>query len=484
MALDPGVALPEATISELLFRPATELAEMVRRGEVSARELVDASLDQIERLNPQINAFIHVDPDAARQTADGIGPGDERPFAGVPVAIKDIGPPWEGRPLTFGAELFGDFIPEFDGSVVRRLKEAGFVPVGKTNAPEFGILPVTEPRRYGPARNPWDTDRTPGGSSGGSAAATASGMVPIAHGNDGGGSIRIPAACCGLVGLKPSRGRISHAPVLGESYLASDGVLSRTVEDTARALDVLAGYEVGDVHWAPPPQEPFAHAIETDPPTARIAFTVEPPLEAAVDPAHVEAVEETVALLESLGHRVERFDLPWQDRDLFHIFTTVWAVGIGMTAVFAAEVSGREPTQDSMEALSWELYRRGRDTSAYEHAQAMVEMQRYARELVTQLEPYDAFLTPALAQRPVRIGEIDPATGMDAFARAGRFTPFTAVVNVSGQPAISLPLYQGDDGLPTAVHLVGRPAGEWELLALSAQLERARPWADRRPPVS
>jgi amidase len=476
--------LPEATISELLLRPATELAEMVRRGDVTARELVDASLDQIERLNPQINAFIHVDADAARQTADGIAAGDERPFAGVPLAIKDIGPPWEGRPLTFAADLFGDFIPDFDGSVVRRFKEAGFVPVGKTNAPEFGILPVTEPRRYGPSRNPWDTDRTPGGSSGGSGAATASGMVPIAHGNDGGGSIRIPAACCGLVGLKPSRGRISQAPVLGESYLATDGVLSRTVEDTARALDVLAGYEAGDAHWAPPPDEPFARAVESDPAPMRIGYTIVPPLEAPVDPAYVEAVDETVGLLESLGHRVERFDLPWQDRDLFQTFTTVWAVGIGMTAVFAAQVSGREPTEDSMEPLSWELYQQGRDTSAYEHAQAMVEMQRYAREMVAHLAPYDALLTPALAQRPVRIGDIDPETGMEAFTRAGRFTPFTAVVNVSGQPAISLPLYQGDDGLPTAVHLIGRPAGESGLLALSAQLERARPWTDRRPPVS
>ena len=476
--------MPEATISELLFRPATELAEMVRAGQVSARELVDASLEQIERLNPQINAFIHVDADAARETADTIGPGDERPFAGVPLAIKDIGPPWEGRPLTFGAELFGDFVPDFDGSVVRRLKEAGFVPVGKTNAPEFGILPVTEPRRYGPSRNPWDPGRTPGGSSGGSAAATASGMVPIAHGNDGGGSIRIPTACCGLVGLKPSRGRISHAPTLGESYLATDGVLSRTVDDTARALDVLAGYEAGDVHWAPPPDEPFARAVEGDPTPMRIGYTIVPPLDAQVDPACVEAVDETVGLLESLGHRVERFDLPWRDRDLFHTFTTMWAVGIGMTAMFASQISGREPTEDAMEPLSWELYKRGRDTSAYEHAQAMVEMQRYARAMVGQLAPYDAFLTPALAERPVRIGEIDPQTGMEAFARAGRFTPFTAVVNVSGQPAISLPLYQGDDGLPTAVHLIGRPAGEWGLLALSAQLERARPWADRRPPIS
>src|SRR3954463_690014 len=242
--------MTEATATDLLFRPATELAGLIRSGELTARELVEASLSRIEALNDTLNAFILVDADGALEAADAVQPGDERPFAGVPIAIKDIGPAWAGKPLTFGSHLFGDFTPPVNGSVVRRLLDAGFIPVGKTNAPEFGILNVTEPRRYGPTRNPWDTDRTPGGSSGGSAAATAAGMVPIAHANDGGGSIRIPAACCGLVGLKPARGRISHAPTLGESYLATDGVLSRTVDDTARALDVLAGYEAGDVHWA------------------------------------------------------------------------------------------------------------------------------------------------------------------------------------------------------------------------------------------
>ena len=253
---------------------------MIRAGDVSSRELVDASLERIEALNGELNAFIHVDADEARAAADAIGADDERPFAGVPLAIKDIGPAWAGRPLTFAADLFGDFVPQFDGAVVRRFKDAGFVPVGKTNAPEFGILPVTEPRRYGPARNPWDTDRTPGGSSGGSAAAVASGMVPIAHANDGGGSIRIPAACCGLVGLKPSRGRVSMAPVMGESFLAIDGVVSRTVADTALSLDVLAGYELGDASWAPEPARPVrqrgrkrpraaAHRLLQAPPAGR-----------------------------------------------------------------------------------------------------------------------------------------------------------------------------------------------------------------------
>lgn len=475
--------MPEATITDLLFRPATELADLVRQGEVSSRELVDASLERIEALNPQLNAFVHIDAEAARQAADSISPGDDRPFAGVPLAIKDIGPPWAGRPLTFGADLFGDFVPDFDGAVVRRFKEAGFVPVGKTNTPEFGILPVTEPRRHGPSRNPWDTERTPGGSSGGSAAATAAGMVPIGHANDGGGSIRIPAACCGLVGLKPARNRVSVGPTLGDSFLAADGVVSRSVEDTARALDVLAGYELGDANWAPPPDRPFADAIAAEPKGLRIGFSTLPPIETPVDPAHVEAVHETARVLESLGHTVEEADPPWQVPELFPTFSVVWAVGIGMTARFAARVTGREPTEEAMENLSWELYRRGRDTSAYDHYEATVALQAYARALVEFLDPYDAFLTPMLAERPVPIGEIDHTRGMEAFRRSGQFTPYTAVMNVTGQPAISLPLFHGDDGLPLAVQLVGRPAGEWQLLALSAQLEGERPWADRRPPL-
>jgi amidase len=473
--------VPEATISDLLFRPASELAELVRRGEVSSRELVDASLARIEELNPTLNAFIRVEAEEARAAADAVGAGDERPFAGVPVAIKDIAAAWAGHPMTFGAELYGDFTPDFDSAVVRRLKEAGFVPVGITNAPEFGILPITEPRRYGPTRNPWDTDRTPGGSSGGSAAATAAGMVPIAHGNDGGGSIRIPAACCGLAGLKPSRGRVSMAPSLGESFLAIDSVVSRTVEDTARALDVLAGYEVGDASWAPPPPKPFARAVDGDPVPMRIGFSTTPPIDVPVDPVHVEAVEEAAGLVESLGHTVEKVDAPWQSAELFRMFSTIWAVGIGTAVVFGSHVSGREPTEEAMERLSWELYRRGRDTSAYDHVQAMIAMQAFARGVVEFLYDYDAFLTPVLAQRPVRIGEIDPEAGMEAFVASGRFTPFTAAINVTGQPAISLPLFHADDGLPTAVQLIGRPAGEWALLALSAQIERAQPWADRRP---
>ena len=244
----------------MLGRPATELAGLVRAGEVSARELTTASLERIEALDSEINAFTLVDADGALAAADRIGPGDGRPFAGVPIAIKDLGAPVAGMVLSQCSDLFGDFTPDYDAAVVCRLREAGFVIVGKTSSPELGILPVTEPRRFGPTRNPLDQERTPGGSSGGSGAAVAARMVPLAHGSDGGGSIRIPAACCGLVGLKPSRGRISRAPDLGDSYLVTDGVLTSTVADTAALLDVMAGYEPGDATWAPPPAEPFAQS--------------------------------------------------------------------------------------------------------------------------------------------------------------------------------------------------------------------------------
>ncbi len=239
-------------MSELLTRPAIELAALIRSGELTAIELVQASLDRIDALQPTVNAFTHVAHESALQTARAISAHDPRPFAGVPIAIKD-NRAVEGMPLTMCSDLFGDYVARGDAFLVRRLREAGFVIVGKTTLPENGILPTTESRRFGPTANPWALDRTPGGSSGGSAAAVAAGMVPIAHGNDGGGSIRIPAACCGLVGLKPARGRVSLGPDAGHGFLVTDGVLTRTVADTAAALDVLAGYEPGDATWAAPP---------------------------------------------------------------------------------------------------------------------------------------------------------------------------------------------------------------------------------------
>ena len=474
--------------SDLMFRSASELAGMVRAGDISARELVEISLRQIEELNPRLNAFVDVDAERALAAAELVVPGDERPFAGVPIAIKN-NRPVSGLRLTYGCPLMKDFVADYDHNVTRRLKQAGFIVVGTTALPEYGILPTSEARLFGPTRNPWDLERSPGGSSGGSAAAVAAGMVPVAHGNDGGGSIRIPAACCGLVGLKPQRGRISAAPELGESLLGIDGVLTRTVADTAAILDVLEGYEVGDASWAPPPAQPFAAAARDGrPPTRlRIAATTLPPVaDAVIDPQAAAAVTQAAGLLRELGHEVEEVDPPWQIEGLTELFGAVFCTHISLSIAFSAMVAGREPTAEDMEPLSWAIFSLSQKLTAVEGFGATVRLQAFTRQLVQFMEPYDALLTPALAERPLPLGTLDAAAPnpMETFTRSGLFTPFTPVFNASGQPGISVPLFGGEDGLPLAVQFAGKPAQEATLLALAAQLETARPWAERRPELA
>ncbi|GAC1434193.1 MAG: amidase [Solirubrobacteraceae bacterium] len=471
----------------LMFRPIGELAAMVQLGECTARELVEHSLARIEALNPQLNAFAEVDADAALAVADTISQGDPRPYAGVPIAIKN-NRPVQGMRYTMGAPLLREHVAGEDHSLVRRLRAAGFVIVGTTTLPEYGILPVSEAQLFGPTRNPWDTSRTPGGSSGGSAAAVASGMVPVAHGNDGGGSTRIPAACCGLVGLKPQRGRISSAPELGDSFLVVDGVLTRSVAETAALLDILAGAEPGDATWAPPPAEPFANSAGRAPGPLRIAVCTTPPIpDATVDGLSLDAVSRAARMLEGLGHQLEPVELPWQIEGMSDVFGAVFGIQIAMSIMFSGLVgrAGGAPQEEDMEPMSWAIWNMCSQITAPQGELLKVQLQQLCRALVVALGPYDALLTPALAERPVKIGEMDTAAPepMSTFTRSGYFTPFTPVFNASGQPAISLPLFEGDDGLPLAVQLVGRPGGEAELLSLSAQIETAHPWAGRRPPV-
>jgi len=472
--------------SDLMLRSAIELAGMVRSGEISARELVEASLERIEELNPALNAFVDIDAERALAAADAVKPGDERPFAGVPTAIKN-NRPVQGLRLTYGCPLMAQNMCDYDHNITRRLKEAGFVIVGTTTLPEYGILPTSEARIFGPTRNPWDLQRTPGGSSGGAAAAVASGMLPVAHGNDGGGSVRIPAACCGLVGLKPSRGRISAAPELGDSSLGIDGMLTRTVADTAAILDVLAGYELGDATWAPDPPEPFARSAAGDPGRLRIAATTLPPIpDTAVDPMCARAVQDAAELLRSLGHEVEEVDPPWQADGLQQLFGAVFSNHIALSIAYSGMVAGRTPSADDMEPMSWAIFSMIEKLNAVQGMGAAVQLQAFARRLITFLAPYDALLTPALAERPLPLGTLDTSAPepMSTFTRSGLFTPFTPVVNATGQPGISVPLFEGEDGLPLGVQLIGRPAGEGQLLALAAQLEAARPWAERRPTVA
>ena len=471
--------------ADLLFRPATELADLVRGREVTPAELVTVALERIEQLQPTLNAFVHVDADGALATAEAIEPDDPRPFAGVPIAMKDT-TAVAGMPYTMGSDMFGDFVAGHDSFVTRRVRDAGFVLVGKTNMPELGILPVSEPRRFGPARNPWEVERTPGGSSGGAAAAVAGGMVPLAHGSDGGGSIRIPASCCGLVGLKPARGRISRGPDLGDDFLVQDGVLTRTVAETAELLDVLSGYEVGDATWAPPPREPFSEAAKREPGRLRIGYTTTPPIDAPLDIVCEQAVLDAAELLAELGHEVVETPAPWGADDPMDAFTLAFGTPVAMGLFFGGMVTGRDPSPELMEPLSWEMWERIRGHSALDYLLSRTRLTALSRGIVALWGTYDVLLTPALAERPLRIGEIDACSPdpWEDFRRSARFTPYTPLFNVTGQPAISLPLFHGDDGLPTAVQLAGRPADEATLLSLAAQLETARPWADRRPELA
>jgi amidase len=419
-------------------------------------------------------------------SAEEIGTGDERPFAGVPIAIKD-NRPVAGMPLTMCSDLFGEFVPHQDAFLVRRLRDAGFVIVGKTALPEMGILPTTESRRFGATHNPWDLDRTPGGSSGGSAAAVAAGMVPVAHGNDGGGSTRIPAACCGLVGLKGSRGRVSLGPHVGDSLLVSDGVLTRTVADTADCLDILAGYEPGDTTWAPDPDEPFATAVEREPGKLRVGLALDPPLEGStLDPVCEHAARDAAELLASLGHDVSEISPPWSDQEVLSDFTRAFGPMVSMTTVVGGELRGRQATEADVEPLTWLMYERARSQSTLDFLAAEGRIKALARKIVGYLDNYDLVLTPALARPPIPIGEVhgrgpDP---WDHYQRSGHFTPYTAIFNVTGLPAIALPLYQTDDGLPLAVQLAARPLREDVLLSVASQLEHALPWSERTPALA
>ena len=469
---------------DLLRRSALDLARMVREGELTARELTEASLGRIEAVNPTLNAFTLVDAEGALAAADAIQAGDRRPFAGVPLPIKDLFAPVAGLRMAQGSDLLGDYTPDYDCALVRRFREAGFVIVGKTATPEFGIPPITEPRRFGPTRNPWDPTRTPGGSSGGAAAAVAAGAVPVAHGSDGGGSIRIPAACCGLVGLKPARNRISRSPDIGEHMLSTDGALTRTVADCAALLDVMAGPEPGDANWAPPPAEPFAVTAARDPGRLRVGMTLDPPVETDLDVTCEQATRDAAELLADMGHDVTEVAAPWKGADLFGPFSVMWAANVGISVVHGELVTGRQVGEEDLESLTWTLYRRSLEHSSVEYLGAVALLQGFARHVMSLWADFDVLLIPALAKRPVAIGEIDTCASdaMGEFMKAAEFTPYTAIFNVTGQPAISVPLFHGDDGLPLAVQLVGPQAGEGVLLSLARQLEEARPWAQRKPP--
>jgi len=457
---------------ELAFASAVEQARLVRSGEVTSAELVQLSLDRIAHLDPALNAFVTVCADEALAAAASIDstPG-EAPFRGVPIGVKDLAAT-AGIRTTYSSRAYAEYVPDFDTAVVRRIREAGFVIVGKTNTPEFGTVAFTESDLNGATRNPWKADLTPGGSSGGAAAAVSAGLVPLAHATDGGGSIRIPASCCGLFGLKPSRGRVSSAPFGSLEGLSTAGPMARAVEDAAAFLDVLSGYEPGDPWWAPPPERPFAVTTREAPGRLRVAVTTTPPIDTPVDPECIRAAMAAAEVLAGLGHDVREETPPWREPGLFDLFLTVWQVGPALHPV----------DETAMTPLNRGLVESARATSATEYARAVARLQAFTRRIVSFWADVDVLLTPTLALPPVPIGWQEAVTGsIEQLRRNTEFTPFTAVANLTGQPAMSIPLHWSDDGRPIGVQAIGPPAGDALLLQLAAQIEAVCPWAERRP---
>ncbi|MDQ8043561.1 MAG: amidase [Solirubrobacteraceae bacterium] len=477
----------------LLQRPAGELAQLVRDGEVSASELANASLEKIAQVEPHIAAFADIDVSGATEAAATIRPGDDRPLAGVPIAIKNNRAVL-GLPVRSGARITDDLIAQYDHHTTMRLRAAGAVIMGTTALPEWGLLPTTEPLHRVPTRNPWDLGRTAGGSSGGAAAAVAAGALPLAHGNDGGGSIRIPAACTGLVGLKPQRGRVSQGPETGENYLVVDGGLTRTTADAALILDVLAGPEPGDASWAPPHTESYREALTRALPRLRIGVFRETQLEdATVDPECARALDEVLAVLSDLGHDIvqEPVALPIDERvfgDLFtDLFTDMASVQTRVLAAAGKAAGGGQGpvTEADLDPLGWAVSQRAAARTATDAWQTKFMADGFARLILATFAPYDVILSPSLTGPALPLGTIDAGWDdpLGVFKRAERWVAFSPVVNLCGNPAITMPTHEFG-GLPVGVQAIGRPCEEHVLLQLSAQLEAHYRWDERRSPLA
>ena len=485
---------------ETRWLDATAQAELIQSREVSARDLSDAAIDRIERDDGALNAVVMRWFERARAQATAFdelpASSDQRraPFAGVPFLLKDLGIHLAGTPITSGnkAACATPPLSKHDSNLAIRFRDAGLIPLGRTNSPEFGSLPVTEPEAYGPTRNPWNTAHTPGGSSGGAAAAVAAGLVPIAHASDGGGSIRIPASCTGLVGLKPSQGRLSMGPERDESGLSTQLCVSRSVRDTARLLDAVHGPGVGDTVIAPPPRRPYTAELGADPGRLRIGLLDRHPTGGALHDDCVVAVRSAASLLEGLGHDVT-LDHPaiLEDREFPRRFAAMWAALMAVGVEALGETLGRELTADDVEPVNWAQAQYAGNLSATQYAMALAAVSQYRRQVHQWwADGWDLLLTPTVAAPPPTIGAlyhaddgIDPANPMGPSIRAGQFVAFTPPFNATGQPAISLPLHWNTAGLPIGVQLVAAYGREDLLIRVASQLEVAAPWAHRTPPL-
>jgi amidase len=475
-------------VTELWTLDATAQASLARRGEVSPKELVETAITRIEDVNPRVNAVIHERFERARQEAaapEAAGPAGA-PFAGVPFLVKDAVCHTAGDPYHCGMRALkeANWTEEGDTWLAARFRAAGFVFVGKTNVPELATSCTTEPLAYGPTRNPWDLHRSAGGSSGGSAAAVAAGLVPVAHGNDMGGSIRFPASMCGIVGLKPTRARTTLGPHHAEYWgpLTHEFVVTRTIRDTAAVLDAVQGMATGDPYTAPPPARAYVAELDAPVEQLRVGFRTTTPDGAQSHPDVVAAVDATARALESLGHDVAPADIPGLTADYLGGFTAAMSVAIANDVARWSARLGRDITEE-LEPTNAMFARLGAHMRAIDYVAAVDAMQSWSRGVAQWWEDNDVLVVPTSPEPPVRLGELAPTnTDPEVPARMGRLVGFTAPFDVTGQPAISLPVHWNADGLPIGVQLVAAYGREDVLLRVAAQLEAACPWADRRPP--
>lgn len=470
---------------QLSLLDATAQAELVRTGQLSATELVESAIERIETLNPMLNAVISTTYDRAlaRAAAEPTGP-----LAGVPYLLKDLVIEQAGTPFTEGSRFLAGQVSTITSELVTRLERAGLVILGRTNAPEFGMVPTCEPLLHGPTRNPWALDHSTSGSSGGSAAAVASGMVPMAHGNDVGGSLRYPASACALFALKPSRARNPLGPLYGDvaNGLAVEHALTRTVRDSALLLDLTAGPSPGDPYPAPPLARPLRDEVGADPGRLRIAVSTS---RADGQPAHPDAqtaVDEAVRVLTDLGHDLVDADLPGLSEQVGQAIGTMFDALTAWIAAYWIEIVGREPREDELEPLTWAYWQAGRRVAAADYLHAVETIQRFARTVAGFLTTYDLFLTPTLSTPPAPLGWITstPDDPYRALRNGGQTVAYAGVVaNLTGNPAVSVPMTWTAGGLPMGVHVLGRFGDEATLIRLASQLEAAHPWANRLPAV-
>lgn len=461
---------------------ATALARLIARREVSPAEVLDAAIARAEHVNPQINAIVHRQFDKARRAiAAGLPQG---PLTGVPFLIKDLGFFETGEPATYGSSLFKDFIADHESAYVTRCKRAGLVFMGRSSSPEFGLNPNTEPRLYGPCRNPWNLAYSAGGSSGGAAAAVSAGILPLAHATDGGGSIRIPAAQCGLFGLKPSRGRVSMAPDAGEGWggLSAGHIVSRSVRDSALMLDCTAGLEPGDPYSAPQPQDSFTASLERPPRTLRIALMLTDHRGAKLHPECLKAVEGAAKLCRDLGHSVEEANPKLDMVALRPMNARISAANTTRACSLRWKALAREPNSADVEAVTWAVYQRGLQVSGVDYVEAIAAIHRAGRKMAAFLMNYDVILSTTLAGPPPKLGYFDQNGDVQTFTdRVTEYLSVTPLHNAAGTPAMSVPLHWSADGLPIGVHFAARYGEETTLFGLAAQLETAQPWFDRVP---